>query len=42
MAGQGSITITEARLDILRECGHFSYLERPDEVHQAISAFFHA
>jgi proline iminopeptidase len=34
--------VTEARLDVLRECGHFSYLERPDEVHRAISAFFHA
>jgi proline iminopeptidase len=25
----------------LKECGHFSYIERPDEVRKAISDFFH-
>lgn len=34
--------IADARLDVFGECGHFSYLERSDEAHQAISAFFHA
>jgi proline iminopeptidase len=29
-----------ARLVVLRDCGHFSYLERPEEVRQALSAFF--
>jgi proline iminopeptidase len=31
--------IPGARLVVLRDCGHFSYLERPVEVHQAISDF---
>jgi proline iminopeptidase len=31
-----------ARLVVLRDCGHFSYLERPDEVQQALGEFFHA
>jgi proline iminopeptidase len=34
--------IPDARLVVVRDCGHFSYLERPDEVHQALSEFFQA
>ena len=34
--------ISGASLVVLRDCGHFSYLERPDEVSQALSEFFHA
>lgn len=29
-----------ARLVVLRECGHFSYIEAPEEVHNAIAEFF--
>jgi proline iminopeptidase len=32
--------IPGARLLVLPDCGHFSYLERPDDVHQALSEFF--
>jgi len=32
--------IPGARLGVLRECGHFSYLERPDDVRKAITDFF--
>jgi proline iminopeptidase len=32
--------IPGARLAVLRDCGHFSYLERPDEVREAIGDFF--
>jgi proline iminopeptidase len=32
--------IPKARLVVLRECGHFSYLECPDQLRQAISDFF--
>jgi proline iminopeptidase len=31
--------IPDARLRVLRDCGHFAYLERPEEVHQAVGAF---
>lgn len=31
--------IQGARLVVLRECGHFAYLETPDEVHKEISDF---
>jgi proline iminopeptidase len=31
-----------ARLVVLPDCGHFSYLERPTEVRQALTAFFQA
>ncbi|HEX6776806.1 MAG TPA: alpha/beta fold hydrolase, partial [Ktedonobacterales bacterium] len=31
--------IPDARFVVLRDCGHFSYLERPDEVRQILSAF---
>jgi proline iminopeptidase len=31
-----------ARFILLKDCGHFSYLECPDEVHQAIADFFHS
>jgi proline iminopeptidase len=34
--------IPGARLMVLRDCGHFSYIERPDEVHTALSEFFQA
>jgi proline iminopeptidase len=34
--------IPGARLVVLRDCGHFSYLERPDEVHQALGELFSA
>lgn len=34
--------IPGARLVVLRNCGHFSYLERPDEVRAALGAFFQA
>jgi proline iminopeptidase len=33
--------IPGARLVVLRDCGHFSYLERPAEVREALSEFFH-
>jgi proline iminopeptidase len=32
--------IPGARLVVVRDCGHFSYLERPDEVRQALDEFF--
>lgn len=32
-------SIPAARFVVLRDCGHFSYLERPDEVRQVLSAF---
>jgi proline iminopeptidase len=32
--------IPGARLVLLRDCGHFAYLERPDKVYREISAFF--
>jgi proline iminopeptidase len=32
--------IPEARLVVIPDCGHFSYLERPTEVRQALHAFF--
>jgi proline iminopeptidase len=35
-----SEAIPGARLVVLRDCGHFSYIERPDEVHRAIDGFF--
>jgi pimeloyl-ACP methyl ester carboxylesterase len=34
--------IPGARLAVLRQCGHFSYLEAPDAVLQHISEFFAA
>lgn len=34
--------IPGARLVLLRDCGHFSYMERPDAVRQALSEFFRA
>jgi proline iminopeptidase len=34
--------IPEASLVVLDNCGHFSYLERPTEVRQALTAFFQA
>jgi pimeloyl-ACP methyl ester carboxylesterase len=30
----------ESHFVILEECGHFSYLECPDEVHKEITGFF--
>lgn len=33
--------LPDARLVVLRDCGHFSYLERPDLVHNALAEFFH-
>jgi proline iminopeptidase len=35
-------TIPGARLLVLPDCGHFSYLERPDEVRTALNTFFQA
>jgi proline iminopeptidase len=32
--------IPEARLVLLRDCGHFAYIESPAEVHQAVDEFF--
>jgi proline iminopeptidase len=32
--------IPEARFVLLRDCGHFSYIECPDEVRKAIATFF--
>jgi proline-specific peptidase len=32
--------IPGARYLLLRDCGHFSYLERPDEVHAALTGLF--
>lgn len=34
--------IPDARFVVMRDCGHFSYMERPEEVHAAISAFIKA
>ena len=34
--------VPEARFVLLRECGHFSYIERPDEVRKEIADFFHS
>lgn len=34
--------IPGASLVVLRDCGHFSYLERPDQVRSALNAFFQA
>lgn len=34
--------IPGARLVVLSDCGHFSYLEHPDPVRQEISAFLHS
>jgi proline iminopeptidase len=34
--------IPGARLVVLRDCGHFAYLECPDQVRREISAFFHS
>jgi proline iminopeptidase len=34
--------IHDARLVVLSDCGHFSYLERPDAVRKALSEFFQA
>jgi proline iminopeptidase len=31
--------IPGTRLSVLRDCGHFSYIERPDAVHTALSEF---
>ena len=33
--------IPGARLVVLSNCGHFSYLERPDQVRQEIADFLH-
>ena len=32
-------SVPGARLVVLRECGHFSYLECPDQVRREIAAF---
>jgi proline iminopeptidase len=32
--------IPETRLVVLQDCGHFSYIERPDEVRNELVAFF--
>jgi proline iminopeptidase len=32
--------IPEARLVVLKDCGHFAYLERPDEVLREVSEFY--
>jgi proline iminopeptidase len=34
--------IPGARLVVVRDCGHYSYLERPDEVRRALDEFFPA
>lgn len=34
--------IPGARLVVLRDCGHFSYIEHPDAVHSTLSEFFQA
>jgi proline iminopeptidase len=36
-----SQAIPGARFALLKDCGHFSYLERPDEVREALADFFH-
>ena len=33
--------IPEAQFTLLKDCGHFSYLECPDQVREAIDSFFH-
>ena len=32
--------IPGARFEMIRNCGHFAYLERPSEVHRALDEFF--
>jgi len=34
--------IPGARFALFRDCGHFSYIEHPDELHKEISNFFHS
>ena len=34
--------IPGARLVVVRDCGHFSYMEHPDEVRQALRELFQA
>ena len=34
--------ITGARFTVLKDCGHFSYLECPDDVRKEIDEFFHS
>jgi proline iminopeptidase len=34
--------IPAARLVLLQDCGHFSYMECPDAMHNAVAEFFHA
>lgn len=41
-AGHLAEAIPGARLVVLRDCGHFSYLERPDEVRKALGDFLRA
>jgi len=41
-AGHIARAIPEARLVLLKECGHFSYLECPDEVREEVGDFFRA
>jgi proline iminopeptidase len=31
--------IPDARLEVLRDCGHFAYLEQPEPTYQAIAGF---
>lgn len=40
IAGQIAEAIPDARLVTIRDCGHFAYLERPDEVRSALNEFF--
>lgn len=39
VAEEAADAIPEARLVVLEDCGHFSYLERPDEVHRMVAEF---
>ena len=40
LAGHIAEAIPRARLVVLQECGHFAYLECPDEFHEHVTALF--
>ena len=40
LAGHIAEAIPRGRLVVLQECGHFAYLECPDEFHEHVTALF--
>jgi proline iminopeptidase len=40
IAGRIAQAIPDATLITIKDCGHFAYLERPDEVREALTGFF--